>query len=298
MLQLDANQTAQLLPYPVLVAALEQAVLDYASGTIVCPERLVVAMPGGLLLSMPATAPDVTIHKLLTICGGNPALGLPTIQGEVTAYDPHNGQKLLALDAPTATARRTAAISMLGIGALHGQPREMVLIGTGAQAAGHVEAVAAVFPEAQLWVKGSALPRAQAFCQRVGGQARATDQLPESADVIITTTSSKTPVYDLPARAGRLIVTVGAFTPDAAEIAPATVQGSRLYVDDPAGAPHEAGDFIQAGIDWNTVHSLAQALRTAPPQDQPILFKSVGCAAWDLAACRVALAQNRTLMTS
>jgi 1-piperideine-2-carboxylate/1-pyrroline-2-carboxylate reductase [NAD(P)H] len=110
-------------------------------------------------------------------------------------------------------------------------------------------------------------------------------------DVVITGTTSKQPVYLHPARAGRLIIAVGAFKPDAAEIAPATVLASRIYVDDPEGARHEAGDLLQAGADWSQVQGIAHALGAAPMADtEPVLFKTVGCAAWDLAAARVALA--------
>ena len=63
-----------------------------------------------------------------------------------------------------------------------------------------------------------------------------------------------------------------------------------LFVDDEAGARHEAGDFIQAGVDWARVGGIAAVVGNAAllPADQAIVFKSVGCAAWDLAACRVA----------
>ncbi|EHH67489.1 ornithine cyclodeaminase [Gluconobacter morbifer G707] len=53
------------------------------------------------------------------------------------------------------------------------------------------------------------------------------------------------------------------------------------------GAPSEAGDFIQAGTDWKQVRSLAEMLQTQRPVSRPVFFKSVGCAAWDLAACRL-----------
>jgi 1-piperideine-2-carboxylate/1-pyrroline-2-carboxylate reductase [NAD(P)H] len=61
-----------------------------------------------------------------------------------------------------------------------------------------------------------------------------------------------------------------------------------LVVDDPVGAKHEAGDLIQAKVDWTSVFSLANALAGELKTNAPIVFKSVGCAAWDLAACRVA----------
>jgi 1-piperideine-2-carboxylate/1-pyrroline-2-carboxylate reductase [NAD(P)H] len=295
----DEAQTARLVPYDRLVDTLAATMLDYAAGRIVSPERMAVPIQGGVMLSMPASAADLAMHKLVNVCAGNGALGLPTIHGQVTAYDATTGVPQFMLDGPTVTGRRTAAVSMLAIRTLHAAaPREVLVIGTGKQAAYHVEALAAIYPDARIRVQGSRPGRAREFCAShaaVSKQLAALDEAatPESIDVVIAATTSKTPVYTMPARAGRLVIGVGAFTADAAEIAPATIHASELYVDDPAGARHEAGDFILAGIDWNGVRALAVALADqakAVDAARPAMFKSVGCAAWDLAACRVARA--------
>jgi 1-piperideine-2-carboxylate/1-pyrroline-2-carboxylate reductase [NAD(P)H] len=293
----DEARTARLVPYDRLVDTLAATMLDYAAGRIVSPERMVVPIQGGVMLSMPASAADLAMHKLVNVCAGNGALGLPTIHGQVTAYDAVTGVPQFMLDGPTVTGRRTAAVSMLAIRALHrNAPREVLVIGTGKQAACHIEALASVYPDARIVVQGSRPERARAFC---AAHASVSDRLaaleastiPDSIDVVITATTSKTPVYTMPARAGRLVIGVGAFTADAAEIAAEIVHSSELYVDDLAGARHEAGDFILANVDWGTVHALAGAL-AAPSKTvdavPPVVFKSVGCAAWDLAACRVA----------
>jgi 1-piperideine-2-carboxylate/1-pyrroline-2-carboxylate reductase [NAD(P)H] len=110
---------------------------------------------------------------------------------------------------------------------------------------------------------------------------------------VIAVTTSTEAVYDEPALRDRLVIGVGAFRPDMAEIGKTTLDGSDLYADDPAGARHEAGDLIQAGIDWSRVRSLAAALQGRIDAAHPRVFKSVGTAAWDLAAARVALAAVR-----
>jgi 1-piperideine-2-carboxylate/1-pyrroline-2-carboxylate reductase [NAD(P)H] len=295
----DAAATARLTPYAALVEALQRASLDYAQQRIASPERLVVPLnEDGILLSMPATAPDLAIHKLVNVCPGNGSRGLPTIHGQVMAFDADTGETLFILDGPTVTGRRTAAMSMLGVKTFAAAtPREFLLIGTGTQALSHLEAIGELFPEARVWVKGSAPARAQAFCAAHRGKAfevrplagrEAT--LPESIDTVIALTTSRQPVYDEAARAGRLVIGVGAFTPEMVEIGARTIAGSALFVDDQAGAKHEAGDFIQAGVDWAGVQGIAAVLGNSVPlpAQTPVVFKSVGCAAWDLAACRVA----------
>ncbi|MGF6742132.1 delta(1)-pyrroline-2-carboxylate reductase family protein [Paraburkholderia sp. CNPSo 3155] len=294
----DAAATARLMPYAALVDALRRASIDYAQQRIVSPERLVVPLnAGGIMLSMPATAPDLAIHKLVNVCASNGARHLPTIHGQVMAFDADTGETLFVLDGPTVTGRRTAAMSMLGIAAFAARtPREFLLIGTGTQALNHLEAIGELFPDALVWVKGSGPARAEAFCAAQRGKVRelrplaeAGATIPVSVEVVITLTTSKQPVYDEPARAERLVIGVGAFTPQMVEIGATTIAGSVLFVDDEAGAKHEAGDFIQAAVDWARVGGIAAVLgKTQPGPAGPVVFKSVGCAAWDLAACRVA----------
>uniref|UniRef100_E1TGH6 Ornithine cyclodeaminase/mu-crystallin n=1 Tax=Burkholderia sp. (strain CCGE1003) TaxID=640512 RepID=E1TGH6_BURSG len=295
----DAAATARLTPYAALVDALKRTSIDYAQRRIASPERLGVPLNGGgILLSMPASASDLAIHKLVNVCPDNGLRGLPTIHGQVMAFDADTGETLFILDGPTVTGRRTAAMSMLGVRTFAAAaPREFLLIGTGTQALNHLEAIGDLYPQARVWVKGSTPARAEAFCAAHRGKAfelRPLTQpdaaLPDSIDTVIALTTSRQAVYDEAARAGRLVIGVGAFTPEMVEIGARTLAGSALFVDDMAGAKHEAGDFIQAGVDWSGVRGIASVLDNAAwaPSQTPVVFKSVGCAAWDLAACRVA----------
>lgn len=290
---LDARATADAIDVRSLVDALAHAAIEFDDGAIVCPDRIVLPMDGdAVLMSMPAAAADVAIHKLITVAPRNGLRGLPTILGSVTVLDPSSGRVLAVLDGPTVTGRRTAAISMLAIERLATRLVDgILLIGTGTQARHHLAAIVALHPSVRVRVRGTSVEAALRFC--ADQDARVVDLAPAAADescsVVITCTSSRTAVYGEAARADRLVVAVGSFQPAAAEIAPATVLASAVFVDDPSGAPHEAGDLIQAGVDWTQVVSLATLLRDPGTRAAgPVLFKSVGCAAWDLAAARVA----------
>lgn len=296
----DAAATARLIPYATLVDGLKRASIDYAHQRIVSPERLVVPLNhGGIMLSMPATAPDLAIHKLVNVCPSNASRALPTIHGQVMAFDPDTGETRFILDGPTVTGRRTAGMSMLGVRTFApAAPREFLLIGSGTQALNHLDAIGELYPDSRVWVKGSSPERAETFCAANHGKMRgkiselrplAQAGVPDSVDVVITLTTSKQPVFDEAARVDRLVIGVGAFTPAMAEIGPRTLGGSRLFVDDAAGAKHEAGDLIQADVDWTRVNAISTVLENSAglPRQAPIVFKTVGCAAWDLAACRV-----------
>jgi 1-piperideine-2-carboxylate/1-pyrroline-2-carboxylate reductase [NAD(P)H] len=290
------RQTAELLDFPRLLEALAAASAEYDGGRILSPERLIVPMgDGGAMLSMPATARDIGIHKLVNVQPANTRRGLPTIHGTVTVCDAATGRPLCMLDAPEVTGRRTAAVSLLAIRTLLGRgPREVLIFGTGAQARHHLAALAALHHGCRVWVRGVDAAGAERFCRDVRAihpnVAACPAAIPAGVDAVIAVTTSTEPVYDEPARADRVVVGVGAFRPDMAEIGNATLDGSDLYADDPAGARHEAGDLIRAGADWSSVRSLGALLAGARTAGRPAVFKSVGTAAWDLAAARVALA--------
>lgn len=290
----DAARTRALLPWEPLMQAIAQAAHDMEQGRIQAPTRQSVPFPGGgVLLSMPATAADVGVHKLVNVVAANRTRGLPTINGVVSVYDGRTGRLQLLLDGPSVTTRRTVAVSMLGLSRLMpAGPSHVTVFGTGTQAQGHLDALRTLHPKARIDVIGHAPGKAASLVQsRADDAIRAVQAVAPDTDLVITATTSATPVYTLPAQPGRHIIAVGAYQADLAEIAPATVLGSTLYTDDPAGARHEAGDYLQAGVDWQRVRGLTDLLADAPPPG-PCLLKTVGCAAWDLAAARCALAHQ------
>lgn len=292
----DAVRTAQLLPFGPLLEAIAQAALELEAGTLASPPRQVLSLgEGGVLLSMPATAPGIGVHKLVSVQPANAARGLPTIHGLVTVCEGASGRPLCVLDGPQVTGRRTAAVTLLALRCLlDGAPAELLLYGTGAQARHHLAALHAVHPGCRVWVKGRAASATADFCTRFAGPGQRVAPCPPGAwpdvQAVVTVTSATEPVYDEAPRPGRVVVGVGAFKPTMAEIGPATLAGSVLYADDPAGARHEAGDLLRAGVDWARVRSLGALLREGADAARPAVFKSVGSAAWDLAAARVALA--------
>lgn len=277
----DAARTAQLLDFHALMEAVAQAAVEIERGTLLSPPRMVVPFgQGGTMLSMPATAPDIAVHKLVNVQRANAQHGLPTIHGIVTVCDAATGQPLCLLDGPEVTGRRTAAVTLLALRALLGRaPRHVLLIGAGAQSRHHQLALRSVFPQAHVQVRG-----------RDGASAA----VPDEVDAVIALTTSTEPVYDEPARAGRVVIGVGAFKPEMAEIGQRTLDGSDLYADDPLGARREAGDLLRAGVEWSRVKSLGSLLGDTPDRHRPAVFKSVGTAAWDLAAARTALRALRS----
>ncbi len=303
---LDAQQTAAALPYARLVPALAQAAQEFADGRITAPERQVVPIDANsVLLSMPAVSADLSVTKLITVHGDNARHGLPAIQGEVIVFETQTGRRIALLHGPTVTARRTAAMTLLGIQTLApAKPTSALLIGTGVQAAAHADALVEFFGVTQFWIVARDVARMQAFCSELSTRhadrgivasplaADAMQKDVPATDVLIALTTSRTAV--IPARLApqTLAVGVGAFKPDMVEFPAALLAERTIVVDDLGGAKHEAGDLIQAGVDWSRVRAIGDILagrgeKLQPAQGLPV-FKTVGQASWDLAAARVA----------
>lgn len=300
---LDSTRTAQALPYSKLVPAVAVAAQELASGKIRAPERQVVPIDSAsVLLSMPAIGEDISVTKLITVHADNARHALPAIQGEVIVFDTATGRRLALLDGPTVTARRTAAVTLLGIDRLAARaPESVLLIGTGTQAVAHADALADYFGVSRFWVAARDSSRAQTFCDalqrrhpQVAAKALAVaslaTDLPET-DVVLALTTSKVPVVPAKLASHTLAVGVGAFKPDMAELPAELLHGRQIVVDDLAGAHHEAGDLLQAGIDWSRVKPLSAVLDgSCKGLDPAPVFKTVGQASWDLAAGRVVAA--------
>ncbi|RJF95061.1 delta(1)-pyrroline-2-carboxylate reductase family protein [Noviherbaspirillum saxi] len=298
----NRDQTVQALPYSKLVPAVAEAAKELAAGTIVAPERQVVTIDAAsVLLCMPAIGSDVSATKLITVHGNNAQHQLPAIQGEVVVFDTATGRRLALLDGPTVTARRTAAMTLLGIETLARQkPASALIIGTGTQAAAHADALVEYFGVSKFWIAGFTHAGAESFAsalgQRHGGlnvQAFAAESLKQEVpetDVIIALTTSTVPVIPAKIPPSTLAIGVGAFKPNMAEFPPELLHARQIIVDDLDGAKHEAGDLIQANVDWTGVVQLGDLLSGKVPHPTAIpVFKTVGQAAWDLAAARVAI---------
>jgi 1-piperideine-2-carboxylate/1-pyrroline-2-carboxylate reductase [NAD(P)H] len=295
---LAAAPTAERLPYPALVAQVRALLAD---PTVEVPERLVLPLPGGgSLFVMPALDGRIAITKLITFTPANAGTARPAIQGDVVVFDVASGQRLLVLDGPTVTARRTAAVSLLAAQALAPVTEgPLLIVGAGAQGRAHLDAFAQGLPLRQVLVASRSVGGAQvlaAHAKDLGLRASVVhdaDAVLAECPLVVTCTPANGVVLRSLPRGDAFIAAVGSFTPRMVELGPdlcrhcATM--GEVVVDTPE-AQHEAGDLLQAGLDPGTFPTLREVLqRDATPRRGPLLFKSCGWAGWDLAAARTAV---------
>lgn len=301
---LDAKATGVALPYAELARALAGALRRWKAGEVVAPPRQRVPLPGGgVLLVMPAGGPRLAMAKLVSQHPGNPARGLPSLLGEVVVLDALTGERLALLDGPALTARRTAALTLLAARTLAPDPAgPLLVVGAGVEARAHLEAFAAGLGTPRAWVCSRTLARAESLAAHgrslgldCAAVERVEEVLPRAALIVTATTSTRPVLPDLPdgggVRPDAFIAAVGAHSPGDAEIPAPLVRRCRVYVDMPEACQSEAGDLIQARVDWRAVTPLADALDQPRPQSGPILFKTVGHALFDLAAAELAVGE-------
>jgi ornithine cyclodeaminase len=211
------------------------------------------------------------------------------------------GELRAVLDASAITAIRTAAVSAVATRCLaRPDAHELAVIGTGVQAASHLEAIPLVRPIRRARIVGRTLAQATAFVerhQRPGLELVAADSAEEAvrgADVVVTATTSPTPVL---ARAwlvpGAHVNAVGASRPTTCELDAETVAACALFVDRRQSLEAEAGEWldgVRAGR-FGADHVRAElgevlaGMRPGRQHEREItLFRSLGLAAEDLAA--------------
>ena len=294
---LDANETRALLPFAELVDALREVLQARREGRAYAPLRASMPLPGdAALLLMPAADQHLAITKVVTVHPLNGERGLPFVQADVLVFDAPTGRRLLMLDGGVVTARRTAALSLLAASLLAPDPEgALFIVGAGVQARAHLEAFMEGLGVREVYVASRTLAKAEEvvdYGARLGATARlVTDpaEALERSTLIVTATTSASPVLPDAVRDDAFIAAVGAYTDTMAELPASLVARSRIFVDTIEGCRAEAGDLIQAGVDWSQVTALEDALDGPRPIKGPAIYKSVGSALWDLAAASLAV---------
>lgn len=293
-------QTAAALPYSRLADEV-QSVLGDPNARV--PERQVLSLPGGgSLFVMPASDARVAMTKLITFTPTNAGTPRPSIQGDVLVFDVATGERMVCLDGPTVTARRTAAVSLLAARRLAALPQgPMLIVGAGVQGRAHLEAFAQGLGVREFFIASRTLAGAQSLAdaaRSLGCTAHAVVDLAQvqvHCPLVVTCTPAHAVVLRGALHPQVWLGAVGAFKPSMIELDPELTRRlareGRVVVDTQE-ASHEAGDLIQAGIAPSQWQTLAQVLASgAGPAHGPVLFKSCGWAGWDLAAARLATAR-------
>jgi ornithine cyclodeaminase/alanine dehydrogenase-like protein (mu-crystallin family) len=284
---LDEEQVRKHLRMEELIPAMEQALIEFSAGKVTQPVRSVIAVdpPGGFFGMMPARTPDGLGIKLVTFYPKNAERGIPTHMATIFLVDPETGVPLAVMDGTLITEMRTAAVSAAATKLLASPDAKILaILGSGVQARSHVEALRLVrqFEEIRVWSPTKA--HAEQFAKQIGAKAMPAEQVVRGADVVVTATSSKTPVLRSTwLKAGCHVNAVGACRPDWRELDDEAM-ANVVFVDSREAAMKESGDVILSGA--KIYAELGEALAGKVPScaSETTIFKSLGMAVEDIAA--------------
>ena len=280
--------------------AIQECFLRMARGEVENAPRRRLRLPEGSLADMAAS--DLG----LGIAGGK--LYAATSEGVtfvVCLFDAVTGELVAVIEADHLGRLRTGAAS--GVAAKHLARRgaaTLGVIGCGRQAETQVACIRAAVPSIERVVAYCRTPeRLAAFCERVGAEAGESHREAGAQDVVVTITSSRDPVLRGEwLRPGALVCAAGANVVTRREL-DNTVLGRASFVccDSKEQARLESGDLVepvQAGVlDWLEVHELHEVVSGEvvgrQSDEDVVVFKSNGLAAWDVALGTEAMRRAR-----
>ena len=154
---LTSEDVATLLSMDELIEAMDAALRQFSTGGVDQPIRTVLAIGEKKVFGvMPAhlRAPGVFGAKLVSVFGVNAALDLPTHLATILLFSPNTGALVAVMDGRVITEMRTAAVSAVSARELaRDEAQTLAIIGSGAQARTHLEAIERVFElsEVRVW---------------------------------------------------------------------------------------------------------------------------------------------------
>jgi len=284
---LDEEQVRKHLPMADLIPAMEKALSDFSLGKVTQPVRQIISVdpPGGFYGIMPALTPDGLGQKIVTFYPPNAEKGIPTHMALIVLNNPQTGSPLAVMDGRLITEMRTAAVSAAATKLLAPKnSKVLAILGSGVQARSHVEALRLVrdFDEIRIWSQTKS--HADEFAKEVGARSTSAEEAVCDADVIVTVTSSKTPVLrGAWLKKGCHINAIGACRPDWRELDNDAMRNV-VFVDSREAAMKESGDVILSGVKIYAELGEAFAGKIDNRAGETTVFKSLGMAVEDIAA--------------
>jgi alanine dehydrogenase len=287
---LTEAEVGELLTPADALEAVEGCFRRLAAGAIENVPRRRLRLEGGVFAVMSAVDRELGLAGLKSYAwleGGTPFV--------VVLFDTEKAELAAVIEADKLGQLRTGAAS--GVAARH-LAREgatsLGVIGCGWQARSQVAAIRAALPGIEEVIAYCRTQEAlESFCREVGAEAAESHREPAAADVVVTITTSRDPVLRGEwLQPGALVCAAGANHPKARELDNAVLERAAFVCcDSIEGAKVESGDLIepveQGILDWLEVHELQEVvageLAGRQADDDIVVFKSNGLAAWDLA---------------
>jgi ornithine cyclodeaminase/alanine dehydrogenase-like protein (mu-crystallin family) len=299
-LYLTEAEVGELLTPADALDAAEGCFRRLAAGAIENVPRRRLRLEGGAFAVMSAVDRELGLAGVKTYTwleGGTPFV--------VVLFDTDGAELAAVIEADKLGQLRTGAAS--GVAAKYlARPgaASLGVIGCGWQARSQVAAIREAAPRIERVVAYCrSEERLGEFCREVGAEPGESHRDAADQDVVVTATTSRDPVLRGEwLRPGALVCAIGANDPRHRELDNVVLERAAFVCCDSVEQSRlESGDLIEpveAGVlDWLEVHELQEVVAGELPGRQAdediVLFKSNGLAAWDVAIGAAALERAR-----
>ncbi|MBI2881143.1 MAG: ornithine cyclodeaminase family protein [Candidatus Tectomicrobia bacterium] len=290
------------------IEAMEGVFAAMARGEARMPPKVYIQLEefSGDFRAMPSALGERAGVKWINAHPENPSRHrLPSVLGVYLLNDARTGYPLAVMDATRLTSYRTAAAAAVATRHLSRKDAKTLgIIGCGAQAAPHAEAVSRVRSFKEILLYDLDGGKAEALASSLKGLPARAARLEAAcrADVLCTLTPSTRPIVRREWVApGAHINAMGADGPGKQELDPAILESSRVFVDDPAQAIHggeinvpiSAGRFSAERI-AGTLGEVLIGTKAGRTGQEITVFDSTGLALQDLALAKAAYEEARS----
>jgi alanine dehydrogenase len=293
---LDHDAVLQAISPSLAIERVRQAFRRHHTGEWTMPSKVYLPSPPyGDFRAMPARGGGLALLKWITSFPGNPARGLPTVNGLICLSDATTGLPLMVLDARSVTALRTGAVAAVASRALaRADARRVGIVGCGLHGVWSARCLAADGYGPGVCSDPSA-DAATALADELGWSVGSRGEALACDIVCCVTPGSEIVVGAGDLRPGLHLNMLGADGPGKAEAAIDAVAACVLFCDEWAQASHggELTGAIEAGrVSREQVTELGAVLAGDAPgrdgDDAVTLFDSTGLAIQDLAVAGAA----------
>ncbi|HJQ74423.1 MAG TPA: ornithine cyclodeaminase family protein [Gaiellaceae bacterium] len=299
-LYLTEKDVAELLSPADAVDAIEACFRRMAAGAVENRPRYRLGLEGGAFAVMAAADLELGYAGAKVYAGFRNGARFA-----VLLFRADSPELVAVLEADKLGQLRTGAAS--GVAAKHlarDGAQSLGLIGCGWQAESQLACIRAALPELERVVAYCRTEESlRAFCEKHGAEPGGSHQDPASCDVVVTVTGSPDPVLRGEwLQPGALVCAVGANDGRRRELDNVVLERAAFVCcDSRDDARLESADLIEpieSGVlDWLEVHELQEVVggEVAGRQsdEDVVVFKSNGLAAWDVAAAAAVVERAR-----
>ncbi|HEV2389913.1 MAG TPA: ornithine cyclodeaminase family protein [Nitrososphaerales archaeon] len=256
VLVLNSDEVATACPMSECIDEMAEVFALDAQGRVDSPMRSRLGAPDGDVLVMPSMAKRAMAEASVKVVSVFPhnRKGIPSINAVTILVDGMTGETRGMLSGGVLTAIRSGAVSGLSCRYLaRRDSKTLGMVGAGGMAYQQVNGVVSELRSIEKVRIFSMDPTgSKALAKRcadsLGVEAKVVERVEacvRGSDVVVTATTSKTPVFKSSAvEEGTHVISMGSYRPEAREVDSDFVSRSSIFVDSKEAVLEEAGDLL------------------------------------------------------